>query len=94
MLNPANSKDIPILVCVFGWIKEATLTEIKKRITGEQQEQSFLLISWIGNTQDEAAEVEGWIFSERKQLCCKAQANMDDAKYWFINPKDSGWTSC
>jgi hypothetical protein len=23
MLNPANSKDIPILVCVFGWIKEA-----------------------------------------------------------------------
>lgn len=95
MLNIDNSRDIPTLVCVFGWIREQTLKKVKTLIRKRlPEDKNFLMISWIGDDKDEGPfTVEGWIFSGGKESYRKAKPEMDNGEYWYIYfEKDSTWT--
>lgn len=98
ILNPDNSRDIPILVSVFGNISKETLKNIKSLIRNKLPEsQYFLMISWPPENEnvdeDDNDIVEGWIFSKGQETVRTAKANMDKGGYWFIffDKSDKGW---
>jgi hypothetical protein len=79
MLNTKNAPLVPYLVAVFGWIRKQTLNEVKHYIqTHLPNEQSFLLISWVGDEQDsEQWVLEGWCFSGQKTCTRTLDATID-----------------
>ncbi len=90
MLNPDNSKDIPILVCVFGWIRPNTLDKMKSLIRQSHLvDQSFLIVSWVGEDKDTVNDVEGWSLCDGQEAVRTAKAETDDAGYWYIKFNNS-----
>lgn len=88
MLDPNNAPSVPYLVALFGWIKPSTLANIKTEIQKKLQErlhQSFLLISWVGETQNgDDWRLEGWCFSGQKTTTRTLEVQLDDNKHWYI----------
>ena len=92
MLNPKNAFAVPYLVAVFGWIREQTLAGIKKKIQSElPEEQSFLLISWVGSSQDGSDWIlEGWCCSENMTSTRRLEVQTDGNGHWYAltNPNN------
>ena len=95
MTNPKNAKDVPYLVAVFGWIRQNTLNAAKREIRGRLlSHQHFLMISWIGEKQDEGDyNLEGWVYGGEKELVRVAKPKLDEAGYWYVDSFPAIWTS-
>ena len=94
MLNPANAPGVPYLVAVLGWVKPGTLEKAKALIRERlPSDQSFLLISWVGESKNGEFFVEGWLapsggFAETAR---SAAAEPDAGGYWSMR-STSAWT--
>jgi hypothetical protein len=91
-----NSKDIPYLVALFGWVRrnnlEAAKSEVRQRLLAQQH---CLLISWIGEKKDQADAytLEGWVCSGRTESVRSVTPKIDDAGYWYADSLPTLWTS-
>lgn len=85
MLNPNNASSIPYLVALFGWIKPSSLSLEKMKISARlSPHQSFLLISWIGDTKDgEKWILEGWCLSGGKATTRQLDVKQDENEHWY-----------
>ncbi len=93
MLHKDNAPSVPYLVAVFGWIRKQTLADVKDMIRAAylQENQTFLLISWVGDAKDgEHWLLEGWYFSRQEESVRTLNVKMDDNKHWYVitNPSD------
>ncbi len=95
MTNPENSKDIPYLVAVFGWVQQNTLDAAKKEIRQRiLPHQHFLMISWIGGKKDgDDYNLEGWVCSGKTESVREAKPKIDEAGYWYAESLPNLWTS-
>lgn len=94
MLDHDNSKDIPYLVAVFGWIRPSSLESAKKAIrAGLLNHQHFLMISWIGEQKDCGDfGLEGWVCSKKGESMRSVTPKIDEAGYWYVEGQPVLWT--
>lgn len=85
MLNPINAPLVPYLVALFGWVKPSTLSKAKKQISSSLlPNQSFLLISWVGDNQNgDNWILEGWCLSGQKATTRKVDTRIDENGHWY-----------
>jgi hypothetical protein len=95
MTNPENAKDVPYLVAVFGWVRQSILEADKKVIRQRIfSHQHFLIISWIGEKQNEGGfNLEGWVRGRKTGSVCGAKPKIDEAGYWYADSLPTLWTS-
>lgn len=91
MLNPLNTNNIPVLVAVFGWLKQETYDQAKQEISNRLPEQkAMLLIAWIAESQDsENFIVRAFCKSSTGLTERSAIPSLDNGGYWQLNFEDN-----
>ena len=97
LLNKENSKNIPNLMAVFGWIKPKTLDSakdyVRKYFANEEAITStFSIISWVGeNKEDSKFRIECWITNGENEFSRTADPILDENEFWYVNLRNSEW---
>jgi hypothetical protein len=87
MLNPANSKEVTLLVASFGFLRPDSFSWAKDRLRDELlKHQSALLYAWVGLDENMGPfEIMAAVIDADSIVECQAIPSIDEGGFWQIN---------